>query len=181
MGRLISLVMMLLAVAGLLVAGLPQGTTAPDSPAGASQGGPTTEPLAIVVNRSNPVDSLSTPELRRVFLGERSHWPNDRRITIVMRPPGEPERKTMLRDVYQMDEGALKNHFLRGLFTGEILVSPKILSSAVGVKKFVFNVPGAIGYMRLSDVDGTVKVLRIDELLPEDKKYRLHVEVRPPS
>ena len=87
----------------------------------------------------------------------------------------------MLRDVYQMDEAALKNHFLRGLFTGEILVSPKVLSSAVGVKKFVFNVPGAIGYMRLSDVDGTVKVLRIDELLPEDKKYKLHVEVRPPS
>jgi hypothetical protein len=120
-------------------------------------------------------------ELRRVFLGERSHWPNDRRITIVMRPPGEPERKTMLKDVYQMDEGALKNRFLRGLFIGEILVSPKILSSAVGVKKFVFNVPGAIGYLRLSDVDGTVKVIRVDELLPEDKKYKLHVEVRPLS
>ena len=176
MGRPISLVMMLLAVAGLLVAGLPQGTTGP------GQGGaPSTEPLAIVVNRSNAVNNLSMPELRRVFLGERSHWPNDRRITIVMRPQGEPERRTMLRDVYQMDEGALKNHFLRGLFTGEILVSPKVLSSAEGVKKFVFNVPGAIGYVRLSDVDGTVKVLRIDELLPEDKKYKLHVEVRPPS
>lgn len=176
MGRPISLVMMLLTVAGLLVAGLPQGTTGP------GQGeAPTTEPLAIVVNRSNAVGNLSMPELRRVFLGERSHWPNDRRITIVMRPRGDPERRTMLRDVYQMDEGALKNHFLRGLFTGEILVSPKVLSSAEGVKKFVFNVPGAIGYVRLSDVDGTVKVLRIDELLPEDKKYKLHVEVRPPS
>ena len=181
MGRLISLVMMMLAVASLLLAGLPQSTSGPGGQGVASQGAPATEPLAIVVNRSNPVNNLSTPELRRVFLGERSHWPNDRRITIVMRPPGEPERKTMLRDVYQMDEGALKNHFLRGLFTGEILVSPKVLSSAVGVKKFVFNVPGAIGYMRLSDIDGTVKVVRIDELLPEDKKYKLHVEGRPAS
>lgn len=182
MGRLIGLVIMLLALAGLLVAGLPVGTSGPASQSGASPGTPpTTEPLAIVVNRSNPVNGLTMAELRRVFLGERSHWPNDRRITIVMRQPGEPERKTMLRDVYQMDEGALKNHFLRGLFTGEILVSPKVLASAVGVKKFVFNVPGAIGYMRLSDVDGTVKVIRIDELLPEDKKYRLHVEGRPAS
>jgi hypothetical protein len=78
-----------------------------------------------------------------------------------------------------MDENSLKNHFLRGLFTGEILVSPKTLATAAGVRKFVFNVPGAIGYVRLTDVDGTVKVLRINELLPEDKKYKLHVELRP--
>lgn len=135
-----------------------------------------TEPLAIIVNRSNSVSDLSTTELRRIFLGDRSHWPNGRRITLVMREPGELERKTMLRDLYQMSESDLKNHFLHGLFTGDILVSPKILATAVGVRKFVFNVPGAIGYVRLSDVDDTVKVLRVDELLPDDKGYRLRVE-----
>jgi ABC-type phosphate transport system substrate-binding protein len=136
-----------------------------------------TQSLAIIVNRSNSVDELSQAELRRIFLGNRSHWPNGRRITLVMREPGEPERKCMLRDLYQMSESDLKNHFLQGLFTGEILVSPKILATAVGVRKFVFNVPGAIGYVRLSDVDGTVKVLRLDELLPDDKGYRLKVEI----
>ena len=176
MGRLATFLIML-GLAGLLVAapaweGLSIGQQGPGQPGGASG----SEPLAIVVNRSNSVDELSLAELRRVFLGERSHWPNGRRITLVMREPGEPERRTMLRDVYQMDESALKNHLLRGLFTGEILVSPKILASAVGVRKFVFNVPGAIGYVRLSDVDGSVKVLKIDELLPEDKKYKLRVE-----
>jgi hypothetical protein len=75
-----------------------------------------------------------------------------------------------------MTEDQLKNHFLHGLYTGEILVSPKILSSPVGVRKFIFNVPGAIGYLRIGDVDPTVKVLRIDELLPEDKAYRLRVQ-----
>jgi ABC-type phosphate transport system substrate-binding protein len=135
------------------------------------------QPLAIIVNRSNGVDELSTSELRRIFLGARSHWPNGRRITLVMREPGEPERRCMLRDLYQMSESDLKNHFLHGLFTGDILVSPKILATAVGVRKFVFNVPGAIGYVRLSDVDDTVKVLRVDELLPDDKGYRLKVEM----
>jgi ABC-type phosphate transport system substrate-binding protein len=133
--------------------------------------------LAIIVNRSNPVFDLSTAELRKIFLGDRSHWPNGRRITLVMREPGEPERACMLRDLYQLSEGDLKNHFLRGLFTGDILVSPKILATAVGVRKFVFNVPGAIGYVRLSDVDDSVKVLRVDELLPDDKGYRLKVEI----
>src|SRR5947207_6785090 len=50
--------------------------------------------LAVVVNLSNPVQNLSIPELRRIFLGERSHWPNGRRITLVMMEPGEPERSS---------------------------------------------------------------------------------------
>jgi ABC-type phosphate transport system substrate-binding protein len=134
------------------------------------------EPLVIVVNRSNPVDDVSFSELRKIFLGTRSHWANGRRITLVMREPGEPERIAILRDVCGLNEDQLKNHFLHGLFTGEILVSPKILSSPTGVRKFIFNVPGAIGYLRIGDVDPSVKVLRIDELLPEDKGYRLHVQ-----
>jgi hypothetical protein len=43
------------------------------------------------------------------------------------------------------------------------------------VRKFIFNVPGAIGYVRLSDVDPTVKVIRIDGRLPEDKDYELRL------
>jgi len=30
--------------------------------------------LAIVVNRSNPIDDLPFNELRKIFLGERRHW-----------------------------------------------------------------------------------------------------------
>jgi hypothetical protein len=93
-----------------------------------------------------------------------------------MRDPGEPERKTILRDVCGMNEDQLKTHFLHGLFTGEILVSPKILSTPIGVRKFIFNVPGAIGYLRVSDVDSTVKIVHVDELLPGEKGYKLYVQ-----
>lgn len=134
------------------------------------------EPLAIVVNQSNPVDNVSFNELRRIFLGNRSHWANGRRITLVMRETNEPERRTILRDVCEMSEDQLKNHYLHGLFTGEILVSPKTLATSMGVRKFIFNVPGAIGYLRKSEVDSTVKIVRIDGLDPEDKGYRLRVQ-----
>lgn len=147
------------------------------APPFADQGNPT-EPLVIVVNRSNPINDLSFEELRRIFLGARSHWPNGRRITLVMREPGEPERKTVLHDICAMNEDQFKNHFVHGLFTGEILVSPKILASPVGVRKFVFNVPGAIGYLRVGDLDDSVKVVRIDELLPDDKGYKLRMQVQ---
>jgi ABC-type phosphate transport system substrate-binding protein len=148
---------------------LPSAGTPPGGPL------PATENLAIVVNRSNPVENLSTPDLRRIFLGERGHWPNGRRITIVMIEPGQPERDVVLRDIFRMTETEFSNHFLHGVFTGEVLVSPKTLATPVGVRKFVFNVPGAIGYLRASDVDASVKVVRIDERYPDDKAYPFHV------
>jgi phosphate transport system substrate-binding protein len=133
--------------------------------------------LAIVVNLSNPTDELSFQELRSIFLGERSHWPNGRRITLVMMEPGQPERKAILRSIYRMSENDFNRHFLQGLFTGEVFVSPKTLATPVGVRKFIFNVPGAIGYVRAADVDNTVKVVRIDGRLPGHKDYSLRMQV----
>lgn len=133
------------------------------------------ESLAIIVNQSNPVDDLSSRELHAMFLGERSHWSNGRRITLVMMEPGQLEREAVLREVCRMNESDLHRRLVQGLLTGEILVSPKTLSSPEGVRKFVFNVPGAIGYLRVSDVDETVKVLKIDGHSPNDPQYTLKV------
>jgi len=135
--------------------------------------------LAVIVNQSNPIEDLSLKELKAVFLGERSHWPNGRRITLVMMDPGVPERKAVLRDVCHMSETEFSRHFLQGLFTGEVFVSPKTLSTPVGVRKFVFNVPGAIGYVKASDLDGTVKVIHINGRSVDDAEYPLRIEPRP--
>jgi len=139
---------------------------------------PKEESLAIVVNQSNPISDLSSAELRAVLLGERSHWSNGRRITLVMMEPGQAERDAVLRQICRMSESDLHRRLVQGLLTGEILVSPKTLSSPEGVRKFVFNVPGAIGYLRTSDVDDTVKVLTIDGRNPADPQYSLKVADR---
>ena len=41
----------------------------------------TEQTVTIIVNQSNSVDNFAFEELRKVFLGERSHWPNGRRIS----------------------------------------------------------------------------------------------------
>ena len=153
------------------------------SPGGAAQGASTAstsgdDTLAIIVNQSNNIDEISLRELRTVFLGERSHWANGRRITLVMMDPGLAERRAVLRDICRMNETEFSRHFLQGLFTGEVFVSPKTLSSPTGVRKFVFNVPGAIGYVRASDVDTTVKVIRVNGHRVDDPEYPLRIEVR---
>jgi ABC-type phosphate transport system substrate-binding protein len=132
--------------------------------------------LAIVVNRSNPINNLSFSELRKIFLGERNHWASGHRIAIAMLDYGQPERRTVLRLIYRMDEDAYQDHLLRGMFQGDVLIAPRTLASPAIVRKFVFNAPGAIGYLRASDVDDTVKVVRIDGLLPDNKDYRLQID-----
>jgi ABC-type phosphate transport system substrate-binding protein len=134
--------------------------------------------LAIVVNRSNPIDNLSFGELRKIFMGERSHWPNGHRIAVVMLNYGQPERQTVLRLVYRMDEDGYQDHVLRGMFRGDVFVAPKTLASPEILRKFVFNAPGAIGYLRASDVDDSVKVIRIDGRMPEEEDYRLPIDER---
>jgi ABC-type phosphate transport system substrate-binding protein len=135
-------------------------------------------PLAIIVNLSNPVEELSLSELRSVFLGERSHWPHGRRVTIVMRDPGQPERVAILRLVYRMGESDFTRYFLQATFTGEALSPPRRLSTSSGVRRFVFNVPGAIGYVRADEADDSVKILRVDGRAPGDPDYRLRMPSR---
>src|SRR5215471_19243271 len=70
------------------------------------------ESLVIIVNRENPIENLSMADLRTIFLGERSHWPNGRRITLVMMDPGMEERNAVLRDICRMSETEFSRHFL---------------------------------------------------------------------
>ena len=132
--------------------------------------------LAIVVNRANPIDNLSFGDLRKIFLGERNHWPNGHRIALAMLDYGRPERQAVLRLIYRMDENAYQDRLLRRMFRGDVFIAPRTLASPTIVRKYVFNAPGAISYVRASDVDDSVKVLRIDGLLPEDKDYRLVID-----
>jgi ABC-type phosphate transport system substrate-binding protein len=136
------------------------------------------EPLAIVVNRSNPLTEISLADLRRVFRGQRTRWHNGRRVTLVMRDPGTPERDAILRSVYGLDETEYRRSYLQAVFSGQTSDAPKTLASNNGVLRFVYNVPGAIGYVRARDVDASVKTLRIDGRLPGDPGYRLEVSAQ---
>ena len=129
--------------------------------------------VAIIVHRSNPIDQLSLRELRRIFLLEVQNWPNGRRITLVMREKGQPAREEAIRLVCDMSEVEFERHLLFQTFRGDLAWGPRSIASAGAMLRFVFNAPGAIGYVPAAQVDGTTKVLRIDGLLPEDAGYPL--------
>jgi phosphate transport system substrate-binding protein len=131
------------------------------------------EEVAIIVHKSNPVENLSLTELRQIFLAERSRWPSGRKVTIVMREPGRPEREAVLRQVCRMRDQDFTRHFLSAKFTGATVEEPKLLTSSDGMLKFVFNAPGAIGYVRAVEVNASVKVVRVDGRAPGEAGYKL--------
>jgi phosphate transport system substrate-binding protein len=134
--------------------------------------------LAVIVNRANPVASISRRELRAIFLGEQTTWQHGRRATPALREPGQPERAAALRLIYGMSEADLSRYFLHRAFTGGSTAGPRTLATAEGVKRFVFNVPGAIGTVRLADLDDTVKALKVDDAAPGDVAYALVMDER---
>ena len=131
--------------------------------------------IAVIVNKNNPIENMTLDELRKYCLQERKHWDDNRRVTIVLRDPGQAERQAVLQLIYQMSESDFNRYFLQREFTGEVQGVPKHLSSAAGVSRFVFNVPGALGFARAADVDGSVKVLRVNGYAPGDPRYPLRL------
>ena len=136
------------------------------------------ETLAVVVNRSNPLENVTLDELRKYCLGERKYWGGDRRVTVVLRDPGQTERATVLQLIYRMSESDFTRHFLQGEFTGEVQSAPKRLSTGAGVQRFIFNVPGAIGFVRAGEVGASVKAVRVNGYAPGDPQYPLRVASR---
>lgn len=141
----------------------------------ASQAPQRGEPMAVIVHKSNPLQSITFDELRKLCLAERRNWPHGRRATIALCEIGIPEHNAVLEQVYGMNEAEFNRYFLQGTFTGEIKATPKQVASVAGVRHFVFNVPGAIGFVRLSEVDDSVKVLQLGGLSPTNTAYPLNL------
>jgi ABC-type phosphate transport system substrate-binding protein len=130
--------------------------------------------LAIIVNKANPNDNLSFSELREYFMAERNNWSSGAgKVRVIMREPGGPERTTVLRLIYDMNEKDFNSYFLGKKFRGEILEEPRLRSSTPDMIKTISNLPGAIGYVRADEVDASVKVIRVDGLAPGDAGYRI--------
>src|SRR5882724_2464030 len=115
--------------------------------------------LAVVVNKSNAVDNLTKGQLRKIVLGEQSSWPGGKKVSVLLRTPGQPERDGVLHSVCGMSEDDFNQHLMHANFSGDSGGAPKALGSAVAVRQLVISVPGAIGFLRVADVNVSVKVV----------------------
>jgi hypothetical protein len=128
--------------------------------------------IAIVVDRDNPASDIGLEELRSLFLGRRGEWPDGTRAVPIDLEPGAPPRRAFCSTVLRMSEDQYERYWVdqrvRGAGAG-----PRALSSPGLVLRLVARVRGAVGYVPLSRVDGTVKVLAVGGVRPDQPGYPL--------
>jgi ABC-type phosphate transport system substrate-binding protein len=131
--------------------------------------------LAVVVNKSNATSNLTKPELRKLVLGEQESWPGGAKVTVTLRPSGNPERAAVLKIVCRMSEDDYAQHSMHSDFVGQASNAPRIVGSAAAVRQMVAAVPGAIGFLPLSEVNDTIKVVSVEGVAAGEPDYKIKV------
>jgi phosphate transport system substrate-binding protein len=134
-----------------------------------------TNDLAVVVNKANATSNLTKSELRKLVLGEQESWPGGMKVTVALRSPGNPERVAVLRAVCRMSEDEYIQHSMHADFTGQATNAPKILSSAAAVRQLVASVPGAVGFLPMSEVNDSIKVVSVEGVAAGEPDYKIKV------
>lgn len=131
--------------------------------------------VAIVVNRANTTDGLTSLQLRKIVLGQEAKWPTGKKIAVIMTAPGQPERNALLKIICNMRETDFTLYFMHASFNGESGDLPKNGVSGSQVRQLVAGNPNAIGIIKASQVDDSVKVLPIDGSKPGQSAYKLRI------
>ncbi|MEN6431225.1 MAG: phosphate ABC transporter substrate-binding protein [Coriobacteriales bacterium] len=113
--------------------------------------------IAVIVNPSNPVDNLSTAEIKAIFQGKIINWSEvggpDMEIGIVNRDEASGTREAFSKIVLDKERFDPRAVILPG--TGQ-------------VRSVVAQAPGAIGYISLGFVTPEVKTVAVDGVVPEE-------------
>ena len=132
--------------------------------------------IAIVVNKASVLDTVTKADLVKYMKVQKTKTPDGTKLVLVMQDEGRPERAAMLEKVYAMSDSELGRYFLQATFTGAIAAAPKSLPDGAGVIKFVAGNPGGIGYVRASEVDDSVKIVKVDGKAPGDDGYPITIK-----
>ncbi|MEP6984710.1 MAG: phosphate ABC transporter substrate-binding protein [Chloroflexota bacterium] len=111
--------------------------------------------IALITHPKNPVDDLTSEQLRSVYLGHIARWSEvggiNSPLTILSREDGSSTRAEFEK-----------------LLLGERLTtqSAQVAPSSAAMVASVAQMPNSIGYVSMSYLDASVKALSIDGVMP---------------
>ena len=117
-------------------------------------------PFVVVVNTANPVKSLTTAELRRIFMKQSRMWPHGEQAVPVDWDSTHYLRAVFSKQVLNRSVREMAEYWVQQSMT-QGLTPPSTQRSARSVLRFVASVPGAISYVPPSEVDETVRVVAV--------------------
>lgn len=123
--------------------------------------------MAVIVNKGNGVQELTTTEITKIFKCDMRKWESGLSITVVVRDPATPEMELLLSRIYNVSPETLRN------FIATHKESIVMVDSNEAMLNAVHSIPGAIGLIDVFLINKEVKVVKIDGKLPVEYGYIL--------
>jgi ABC-type phosphate transport system substrate-binding protein len=123
--------------------------------------------MAVVVNKDNAVDNVTSAHLIRILRTEVKKWPDGKDVVLILHKDSEGEAETLER-LNKMSAGDLK------AFLATHRDAIMFVDTDADVLKIVQAKPGAIGLVDVRSVDGSINVVKVDGKLPMESGYLPH-------
>jgi phosphate transport system substrate-binding protein len=123
--------------------------------------------MAVVVNKENIAQNVTSAHLAKIFRGEVKKWPDGRNVVLVLHSASLGELGT-LEHLTKMSEANV-----RAMLAAE-QNSIRTVGSDAEVIDAVATTPGAIGFVEEHSITDRVTVVRVDGKLPMEAGYLPH-------
>ena len=122
---------------------------------------------AVVVNKDNTVDNVTSAHLVKIVRGEIKKWPDGKNIVLVLHKESAGEAETLER-LNKMSAAEWKG------FVAAHKDSIVFVDTDADVLKTVQAEPGAVGLIEVHSIDNSVNVVHVDGKLPMEFGYLPH-------
>ncbi len=123
--------------------------------------------IAVVTNRDNPVQNLTSAALAKILKGETKKWSNGTDIVLVLHK-SSPDETVTLEHLNKMTAHELKSFLL--IHKDSI----RMVASDAEVIDAVASTPGAVGLVEARSINDRVTVVKVDGKLPLESGYLPH-------
>jgi hypothetical protein len=130
--------------------------------------------LAVVSNKTNPLNSMTLADLVKVCKAQTNRWPDGKPVTFIMRAPATPEMKIFVEKVYAIPELELSNLIVSANHGRANHPAIMIVDSDEELLNRVASIPGALGVVDVYAINSSVSVVKLAGKLPLEPGYLLH-------
>ena len=123
--------------------------------------------MAVVVNKDNAVQNISSAHLAKLFKGEVKKWADGKNVVLVLHSSSPGEMAT-LEHLTKMTEAEVK------ALLASHEDSIRTVSSDAEVVEAVSSTPGAIGFVEEHSITDRVGIVKVDSKLPLEAGYLPH-------
>ena len=124
--------------------------------------------LAVIVNKSSQVRTLSSAELGKLANASLATWPGGGKVTLILRDPNAPAMKIAMEKFFGATAEKIKAVMAAnpGYFV--------VVNSDADVIRMVESLSGAVGLIDIYSITSGVNVVKVNGKLPLEPGYALH-------